>query len=149
MMASSLAQRWHRPTHRHLTRIYFSTQPAHESESFLTGTSSLYAEQMLELWQEDPNSVEDSWKRYFDNLQEGLPYKETDYNKPTTVAGTTLPGFASKAVSKITKNKIHNGNEGTSITRVCVVESIPHHSSFLSFSFYRTPLPPTHSEFHT
>ena len=32
----------------------------HESESFLSGTSSIYAEHMWERYQSDPNSVEES-----------------------------------------------------------------------------------------
>ena len=66
----------------------FSTAPAfveHESESFLTGTSSLYAEQMFENYQADPNSVHESWRTYFDNLQEGVPYEESLFNSPTAV----------------------------------------------------------------
>lgn len=69
----------------------FSSQLAftdHESESFLTGTSSLYAEQMYEQYLADPASVHGSWKRYFDNLQEGVPYDENEFNKPTAAASS-------------------------------------------------------------
>lgn len=68
----------------------FSTQvtESHESESFLTGTSSLYAEQMYEQYLQDPNSVHVSWKRYFDDLQGGVPYDEMSYNKPTAAASS-------------------------------------------------------------
>ena len=69
----------------------FSTQPVfteHESESFLTGTSSLYAEQMYEQYLENPDSVHISWKRYFDNLQQGLPYNEAEFNRPTAAASS-------------------------------------------------------------
>ena len=67
-----------------------STQPLrHESESFLTGTSSIYAEEMYERYLQDPNSVELSWKTYFDNLQEGSPYVEAEYNRPTISPGRT------------------------------------------------------------
>ena len=60
----------------------------HESESFLTGTSSLYAEQMYEQYREDPNSIHPSWKKYFDNVEEGLPYDESAFNKPTAAASS-------------------------------------------------------------
>lgn len=63
-------------------------QPLHESESFLTGTSSLYAEQMYEQYLDDPNSIHPSWKMYFDTIEEGLPYDESAFNKPTAAASS-------------------------------------------------------------
>jgi hypothetical protein len=72
-------------------RVFSTTEPIideHESESFLTGTSSLYAEQMLELYEQDPNSVHASWKQYFDNLSQGVAYNEADFNQPTAVASS-------------------------------------------------------------
>lgn len=68
----------------------FSTQAqTHESESFLTGTSSIYAEQMYELYQQDPHSVDASWKQYFDNLEAGVAYDEGLYSNPTSVPSKT------------------------------------------------------------
>ena len=63
-------------------------QQLHESESFLTGTSSLYAEQMYEQYLDDPNSIHPSWKKYFDNIEEGLPYDEGAFNRPTAAASS-------------------------------------------------------------
>lgn len=57
----------------------------HENESFLTGTSSVYAEQMYELYEQDPTSVHESWRHYFDGLAQGRPYDATEYSKPTAV----------------------------------------------------------------
>jgi hypothetical protein len=68
-----------------LARVAFSTQPAQEMESFLSGTSSLYAEQMHEMYEQDPNSVHSSWKKYFDNEQEGVAFHQDDYSRPTTI----------------------------------------------------------------
>ena len=62
-----------------------STAPKHESESFLTGTSSIYAEQMYENYLLNPESVHESWRRYFDNLQNGVAYAEEDFSQPTAV----------------------------------------------------------------
>jgi len=59
---------------------------SHESESFLSGTSSLYAEQMYEQYLEDPASIHPSWKKYFDNIEQGLPYDESMFDKPTAAA---------------------------------------------------------------
>lgn len=68
------------------SRRVFSSRPQ-EIETFLNGTSSLYAEQMLEQYEEDPNSVHPSWKKYFDNLQEGVAFDQDDYSRPTIVPG--------------------------------------------------------------
>jgi 2-oxoglutarate dehydrogenase N-terminus len=62
-----------------------STALKHESESFLTGTSSIYAEQMYENYLLNPESVHESWRRYFDNLQNGVAYAEEDFSQPTAV----------------------------------------------------------------
>lgn len=44
----------------------------HPSESFLSGTSSVYAEQMLAAYKRDPESVHVSWRSYFENLERGM-----------------------------------------------------------------------------
>ena len=67
-------------------RRAFSTASAHSQESFLNGTSSVYAEQMFELYQDDPSSVHASWKKYFENLEQGVAFQDSDYQNPTTAA---------------------------------------------------------------
>jgi hypothetical protein len=74
----------------------FSTRP-HNMESFLNGSSSLYAEQMYDQYCENPDSVHASWKQYFDNLQEGVEFHQDDYSRPTTVPGKRA--LATPAVS--------------------------------------------------
>jgi 2-oxoglutarate dehydrogenase E1 component len=81
------------------TRLsYFSTavveEPLHEDESFLTGTSSVYAEQMYELYRADPAAVHESWRHYFDNLAAGKPYDVEAYQKPSIVPGKTSAAVA-------------------------------------------------------
>ncbi|OEU22422.1 2-oxoglutarate dehydrogenase complex protein [Fragilariopsis cylindrus CCMP1102] len=76
-------------------KSFFSTQEVEEEteaplESFLNGTSSLYAEQMYEEYLEDPASVQDSWRLYFENEDKAVPYDINDYSKPTTVPGKRL-----------------------------------------------------------
>ena len=51
-------------------------------ESFLSGTSSVYAEHMYEQWRKDPNSVHASWRIYFQNLEGGA---STPFELPPTV----------------------------------------------------------------
>ena len=58
---------------------------SHESETFLTGASSLYAEQMYENWCEDPNSVHETWRKYFQDMEGGVAYNEGNFNRPTVV----------------------------------------------------------------
>lgn len=79
-------------------------------ESFLSGTSSVYAEQMYEQWRKDPQSVHASWRVYFQNLEGGV---ETPFELPPTVGqdpalqqiinllkqGGTAPASTGSAVS--------------------------------------------------
>lgn len=67
---------------------------AHESETFLSGTSSLYAEQMYENYQQDPNSVHETWRRYFDDMDSGRKYDEHAFNRPTVVTSIRKPASA-------------------------------------------------------
>jgi len=62
----------------------------HESESFLTGTSSLYAEQMYLNYQQDPLSIHETWRKYFDDLEGGKKYEEESFNRPTVVTGSNI-----------------------------------------------------------
>lgn len=62
-----------------------SVEKRHESETFLTGASSLYAEQMYEHWCEDPNSVHETWRKYFEDMERGIAYDEGSFNRPTVV----------------------------------------------------------------
>lgn len=75
-------------TARHFSSAEVDVQQLHESESFLTGTSSLYAEQMYEQYLDDPNSIHPSWKIYFDKIEEGLPYDEGAFNRPTAAVSS-------------------------------------------------------------
>ena len=63
-------------------------------ETFLNGTSSLYAEQMYEMYLEDPSSVQDSWRLYFENEDNAIPFDSEDFNKPTSVPGTRSAAVA-------------------------------------------------------
>jgi len=42
------------------------------SESFLSGSSGPYVEEMYNNWRRDPNSVHASWNAYFNNVENGL-----------------------------------------------------------------------------
>ena len=38
------------------------------TDSFLDGTSSVYLEELQRAWEEDPNSVDESWDNFFRNF---------------------------------------------------------------------------------
>ena len=92
---------------KRLTSAFFSTQ-AEETEApprletFLNGTSSLYAEQMYEMYLEDPASVQESWRLYFENEENAIPFDTNDFSKPTTV-----PGKRSAAVAGVRYVMLH------------------------------------------
>ena len=66
--------------------IFSVTRPLNKStsnqESFLSGSSSIYAEQMYDSWKKDPSSVHASWRSYFENLESGA---DTPFTLPPTV----------------------------------------------------------------
>merc|ERR1719204_2912629 len=43
------------------------------AEPFLSGTSSVYLEEMFEAWKRDPSSVHLSWHAYFSQVEAGAP----------------------------------------------------------------------------
>lgn len=51
-------------------------------ESFLSGTSTVYAEHMYDQWKKDPQSVHASWRIYFENLEGGV---STPFELPPTI----------------------------------------------------------------
>jgi 2-oxoglutarate dehydrogenase E1 component len=61
-----------------------STSPS-QQETFLTGTTSVYAEQLYEKYQQNPDSVHESWRRYFDNLGKDIPFEASAFSSPTTL----------------------------------------------------------------
>jgi hypothetical protein len=79
----------------------FSTR-AQEAETFLNGTSSLYAEQMYEMYLEDPSSVHDSWRKYFENEEKGVGFDVNDYSQPTAIPGKRS---AALAVVRVKENR--------------------------------------------
>ena len=87
----------HNHKHNHLSnqQAYKSTaaiedDAVHESETFLTGASSLYAEQMYENYLQDPNSVHETWRKYFEDMDSGKKYDENAYNRPTVVVSNKV-----------------------------------------------------------
>lgn len=58
-----------------------------KTDSFLSGSSSLYVEQMYDLWKQDPKSVHSSWQSYFNNLDSGVDPSQA-FIAPPSIAGS-------------------------------------------------------------
>jgi len=80
---------------------------AHENETFLTGSSSLYAEQMYENYVADRNSVHETWRKYFDDLEKGKNYEEKYFNRPTVVVSSVKQSASTSTVAAMDANKTH------------------------------------------
>lgn len=63
------------------------------AESFLSGSSSIYVEEMYESWRADPKSVHKSWDAYFRQVEAGAA-PGTAYVSPPAISSTgtlTIP----------------------------------------------------------
>lgn len=113
-----LSQAARRPATR--GAVLFSTK-AQEVETFLTGSSSLYAEQMYDQYSEDPESVHPSWKQYFDNLEKGVAFSAEDYSRPTAIPGRRATAAVdevpsdSLAISHLIRSYQVNGHLGAKL----------------------------------
>ncbi|RYG69389.1 2-oxoglutarate dehydrogenase E1 component, partial [archaeon] len=58
-----------------------------KTDSFLSGSNSVYVEQMYEQWVSDPKSVHPSWNAYFTNLEAGISSEEA-FSAPPAVGGS-------------------------------------------------------------
>ena len=82
------------PSNRRFKSTAVQNDIPHESETFLSGTTSLYAEQMYENYLQDPNSVHETWRKYFDDMDSGREYDEQAFNRPTVVTSSRKPAAA-------------------------------------------------------
>ena len=69
------------------------------AESFLSGTSSIYVEEMYESWHADPKSVHKSWDAYFRQVDAGAA-PGTAYVTPPAISSTGMLTIPLVAVSK-------------------------------------------------
>lgn len=77
----------------HITKRFgrrvFSTESVAAEEVFLTGTNSVYMEQMHEQWKRDSASVHTSWDSYFSNLESGMDTSNAFTMPPQLQVGQT------------------------------------------------------------
>jgi len=64
-------------------------------ETFMTGNSIGYIEQMHEAWKKDPNSVHVSWNAYFTNLAQGI---SPAFVVPPTLGSGAMPAGSMSAM---------------------------------------------------
>jgi 2-oxoglutarate dehydrogenase complex dehydrogenase (E1) component-like enzyme len=70
------------------------------NESFLSGTASVYIEQLYEEWRENPKNVLPEWDAYFQNVNEGLKAEDVFDDVNADIADLSL---ASANVSEMDK----------------------------------------------
>lgn len=71
---------------------------AAKAEPFLSGSSSVYVEEMYESWLQDPKSVHKSWDTYFRNVNSGALPGEA-YQRPPSLGAAVTPASTSLAVA--------------------------------------------------
>eukprot|EP00899_Mesostigma_viride_P002605 jgi/Mesvir1/12345/Mv00529-RA.3 len=69
---------------------------AEVADNFLDGSSSVYLEQLLEQWEQNPGSVDDSWRRVFESLRDGKPMSTEAVQHLNTIS--TQRGRLARAV---------------------------------------------------
>lgn len=88
--------RWNRRTIRWSSSGIQSEAPSAE-ESFLSGTNSVYIEQMHAQWSVNPASVHSSWDSYFRNIENGVPPANAFTLPPDLQVGQTKAKFVGES----------------------------------------------------
>jgi len=115
---------------RNAARCTFSTSlNQQDPETFLTGTTSVYAEQMYLQYQQDPSTVQASWRKYFDNLEKGIAFDATEYNNVSQVVAPQIGAAQSDslAVAHLIRAYQTNGHRAAQLDPLGVhtAESFP------------------------
>ncbi|KAJ3097101.1 2-oxoglutarate dehydrogenase E1 component [Phlyctochytrium planicorne] len=84
--------------------------PLQPSETFLTGPSASYIEEMYDSWTRDPKSVHLSWQIYFRNL-----YADGSSGKPAFIPPPTITPSALGADGALVQENLTDHLEGTLI----------------------------------
>lgn len=84
---------------------FFSTAPQ-KRESFLSASSSLYVESMLEQYEADPNSVPESWQVYFKSLDDSSSSTAAASASTSSTAEVIDDGYFNQPTIVLSKTKI-------------------------------------------
>ncbi|KAG9239512.1 mitochondrial putative 2-oxoglutarate dehydrogenase [Amylocarpus encephaloides] len=77
---------------RHASAVASAPDP---NDSFLSGNSSNYIDEMYMQWKEDPKSVHVSWQVYFKNMESGDMPMSQAFTPPPTIVPTPTGGVPS------------------------------------------------------
>jgi hypothetical protein len=82
-----------------------SASTASAAEPFLSGTSSVYLEEMFEAWKQDPSTVHKSWDVYFRQVESGA-VPGSAYTRPPTLApiGSQVAVAPSPSQAAVSRN---------------------------------------------
>ncbi|KAJ5972141.1 Dehydrogenase E1 component [Penicillium vulpinum] len=69
-----------------------SSQGVDPNDSFLTGSTANYIDEMYMAWKNDPSSVHISWQTYFKNMEEGKMPISQAFTPPPTLVPTPTGG---------------------------------------------------------
>lgn len=88
-----------RPAGRALSTKPAKKAPPHPYESFLSGGSSNYVEEMYAAWRQDPEAVHRSWQVYFREAEAGAPNPFVP--PPALQSGATLPAAGASTLAPV------------------------------------------------
>ena len=94
-------------------------------------------------YQENPDSVHPTWRKYFDDLESGKRYDEHEYSRPTVVTSTR------KAASATDANASHLAVSFLALIFECLVFYKPHVKVLTSFIFSSSHLRILYHQIHS
>jgi len=89
-LARAASLRWAGPLRALSSKASVPSGPPHPFESFLSGNSGGYIEDMYHSWKEDPSSVHKSWQSVFARMDAGALPGQSFVPPPTLNAGASL-----------------------------------------------------------
>ena len=98
-------------------RLSSSKTAVHPFESFLTGSSGSYVEDMYLAWRKAPDSVHKSWQSVFARMDAGLPAGATFVPPPSINAGASLHA-ASVPISSTVSNMVMGESDHTKVMQL-------------------------------
>ena len=111
--------------------MFFSTK----SDSFLSGSNSIYVEQMYDAWKRDPSQVHLSWQNYFGNIDNGVDPVAAFSSLPT------LNGSVATSAAPSTSGSLKSDSLGLSYL-ISAYQVNPNHLTNEVIELYFSVCPP-------
>lgn len=83
---------------------FHSSKALKNSDNFMSGTNSVYLEQMYDNWVRDKSSVHPSWDAYFSNISSGLTGEQA-FIMPPTQGQTFTPSLSRGTATGVDSQK--------------------------------------------